>query len=78
MSDGIDWFSFLKKPANATMVELAVKAQILQSFGVVSINSVSVSMQGRNITLSYNINTIYTTNFAATLNNLATILNKVG
>ena len=73
MQAGIDWFTFLKQTANAAQVELAVKATILQSYGVISVNSVSVSTTGRNISLSYNINTIFTSNFAATLNNIATL-----
>ena len=73
MQAGIDWFTFLKQTANAAQVELAVKATILQSSGVISVNSVSVSTTGRNISLSYNINTIFTSNFAATLNNIATL-----
>lgn len=76
MQAGIDWFSYLKQSANAAQVELAVKAQILQSYGVTSVNQVSVNVKARNITLSYNINTIFTTNFAATINNIANLVNN--
>jgi hypothetical protein len=74
MQSGIDWFTYLKQPANSAQIELAVKAVILQSYGVISVNSMSISMNGRNLSLSYNINTIFTINFAATLNNLGTLL----
>jgi len=73
MQAGIDWFTFLKQSANAAQVQLAVKAVILQSYGVISVNNVSVNSSGRNISLSYNINTIYTSNFSATLSNIATL-----
>ena len=73
MQAGIDWFTFLKQSANAAQVQLAVKAVILQSYGVISVNNVSVNTSGRNISLSYNINTIYTSNFSATLSNIATL-----
>ena len=73
MQSGIDWFTFLKQSANAAQVQLAVKAVILQSYGVISVNNVSVNTSGRNISLSYNINTIYTSNFSATLSNIATL-----
>ena len=74
MTSGIDWFTFLRKPGNQTQITLAVRATILKSFGVVKINNLSVNFNGRKLSLSYNIDTIFTSNFSAQLQNLQEML----
>lgn len=74
MASGIDWFSFLTTPANAVQLQLVIKATILQSNGVISVNDVSISQNGRQVNLTYSVNTIYTTNFTAVINNINSII----
>jgi hypothetical protein len=79
MTSGIDWFTYLRQPGYQVQITLAVKRVILQSYGVIKINSASVSITGRSISLAYNINTIYTSNFIAELVNLENVIfNKQG
>lgn len=79
MGAGIDWFTFLGGGNTATQIQLAVTAVIAQSFGVVSVNNVSVSVnpKTRSVSLSYNVVTIYTSNFQAELNNIDQLLSNV-
>jgi len=77
MSAGADWPKLLGTPGTQQELILTCRAIILQSYGVNSVNSISTSYAGsiRNIVLSYNINTLYTSNFSIQMQiNLATIL----
>lgn len=78
MASGIDWFTYLRKPGYKNQIVLAVKSVILQSFGVVKVNQVSVSalgVQPRSLALSYNVTTVYSSNFSAELSNLQEMIN---
>lgn len=69
MNAGIDWFTYLGVPAKNSEIKLRVRAIILQSYGVVSVNKVDLDIVNstRRGTLTYNINTIYTQNYAENL-----------
>ncbi len=64
---GIDWQRLMsQKNRNRTLqeIELDVKAVILRSFGVVRVNTIDAQFTGlRSVVVSYNIDTIYTTQF---------------
>ena len=77
MNAGADWPRLLGTPGTKQEITLSSRAIILNSYGVNSVNSISIvySRSTRNIILSYNINTIYTSNFNAELQvNLAQLL----
>jgi len=69
MSAGIEWFTLLGTPNSDQQILLNVRAIILQSYGVVSVNSLTLNStnSSRRATLTYNINTIYTQNYTQTL-----------
>lgn len=69
MTAGIDWFTLLGTPNTSQQILLNVRAVILQSYGVVSVNSLTLNSidSTRKATLTYNINTIYTQNYTQTL-----------
>lgn len=75
MAAGIDWITLLGKTNTATQIQLNVRTRLLQSFGVLRINTLSVSFVNRRLSLSYNIDTIYTDNFTQELQN---IINPLG
>lgn len=79
MGAGIDWFTFLGGGNTSAQIQIAVTAIIAQSFGVVSVNNVSVSVNAitRSVSISYNVVTIYTSNFQAELNNIEQLLSLV-
>ena len=77
MGAGADWPRLLGTPGTKQEIILTCRAIILQSYGVNSVNSISADYRGstRNIILSYNINTIYTSNFNVQMQiNLAQLL----
>lgn len=69
MNAGLDWFTYLGTPNQSQQITLKVKAVILQSYGVVGVNNLtaSINRSGRIISLQYNINTIYTTQYVENL-----------
>lgn len=69
MGAGIDWFTYMGLPNKNQEILLRTRAVILQSFGVVNINSLNIifSTNTRKANLTYNINTIYTQNFSQNL-----------
>lgn len=77
MGFGIDWFTFLGGGNKAPQIELAVKAMVAQSYGVLSVNNISFSKVGRNTSFSANVVTIYTSNFQAQLQNIEQLLLNV-
>ena len=65
---GVDWFRLLGDKGTKDEITLSCRAIILQSFGVVRVNSLSAALDAnRHLTLSYNIDTIYTTNLNQSL-----------
>ena len=58
---GIDWFTYLggRGNANQLQVELAIAATIANSYGVQSLVQVNAVLTGRNLTLSYNVQTVF-------------------
>ena len=56
---GIDWFRLLGSKSTKQEIMLNVRGIILQSYGVVRMNSIDVVLDGRRATLSYNIDTIF-------------------
>lgn len=63
MTAGIDWITLLGKTNTMTQIQLNVRSIILQSYGVLRINSLSVSFTNRQLSLSFNIDTIFTSQF---------------
>ncbi len=68
LNAGIDWINLLGSTNTKVQIELSVKAVILKSYGVLRINSLSSSFVGRRLSLTYNIDTIFTANFTQSLN----------
>lgn len=66
---GIDWFTYFGVPNKSQEIIYRVRAVILQSYGVVSVNSINLQIDAstRHAILDYNINTIYTQNYTETL-----------
>lgn len=64
MNAGIDWITFLGTPGTQEQLNLRVRAVILLSTGVVSASSVFVNVDRgrRQATITYNINTVFSTN----------------
>ncbi len=69
MEAGVDWFTYFGTPNKNEEIVLRTRAVILQSYGVVNVNSVSlvVNRVTRAALLTYNINTIYTINYTENL-----------
>lgn len=69
MGAGIDWFTYLGLPGKQQQTVLSVQASILQAYGVVSVNSVTLNLndQTRAAVLTFNINTIYSQNYVQSL-----------
>jgi len=67
---GIDWFNLMGTMGVTDQeIELTCRAVILQSYGVVKVNSISINRNrtSRNIYITYNIDTIFTSQFSQTL-----------
>ena len=76
-TSGIDWVRLLGTPGTKTEITLSCRGVILQSYGVTSMNSISVSVDSnrRILNLIYNINTIFTRNFSVIFQqNLSTLI----
>ena len=68
MQDGVDWSAYFEKGQANNMVQ-AIKSEILSSYGVIAVNSVEASLDAsRKITISYNIDTIFSQAFTAIIN----------
>ena len=69
MGAGIDWFTYLGVPGQSQQTLLRVQAVILQSYGVVKVNSVSLNINPntRIASIQFNINTIYSQNYQQNL-----------
>lgn len=60
---GIDWYALLgtRSAAARSMIVLATRAVLADSFGIVRINAVTTSVDAfRKLTINYNVDTIYT------------------
>lgn len=68
LADGIDWRSRLDTGQQAALVE-EIKSNILNAFGVVGINSVQATFDGRTrtVAIDYDIQTIYSPSFQSTI-----------
>jgi hypothetical protein len=64
---GVDWFRFLGTPTTSQEIELSCRAIILASYGVVKVNSISVAVNGRNIIIRYNIDSIFTSQYTTSV-----------
>ena len=63
LETGIDWFNLLEYNQQENL-EAAINATIIETEGVTAINDIQVVMRsGRNVNITYDINTIYTTNY---------------
>jgi hypothetical protein len=61
MGAGIDWFSYLAGSKNQLALELAISAVLLNTYGVIGVNQISVTLDTtRNINIAYNVTTIFT------------------
>lgn len=60
---GIDWLRFFSVPTNSQEISLSVRGIVLQCFGVVQINSLTVNVVNRKISITMNINTIFSSNY---------------
>ncbi len=69
MGAGIDWFILLGTPNTEQQITLNVRAIILQSYGVVNVNSINLNFiqNSRKAVLTYNIDTMFTQNYNQTL-----------
>ena len=67
LESGIDWFLLLGTRNTETELKLQCRSVILQSYGVIKINSFSSSIQDRGAILQYNIDTIFTSSFSQNL-----------
>lgn len=69
MNAGVDWFLYFGTPGKNQEIILKSRAVILQSYGVVSVNSIDLNVNRvtRASVLTYNINTIYTINYSENL-----------
>lgn len=63
IQSGIDWIRFFSVPTKSQEIELSCRGIVLQSYGVVKVNSIEVLVVDRRINISMNINTIFTTNY---------------
>lgn len=65
---GIDWWNRLGSKNQRQLLELDLRRIILQSEGVVGINSFDVVVTGRKFSATYNINTVYSKEYTETIN----------
>ncbi len=65
LNAGVDWFTYFGTPGREDEIKLKTRAVILQSYGVVTVNSVllTVNPVTRASIITYNINTIYSVNY---------------
>ena len=67
MTAGVDWVYFLSTKGTEADFISATKSVIAASYGVVSVNSVDITKNGRAATISYNVDTIFTENAKQTV-----------
>lgn len=59
---GIDWMRLLGSNAQQQEIALNVRGTILRCYGVKKVNSINIVQNGRSLTVTYNINTIFSQN----------------
>ena len=64
---GIDWLTLLGSKSTQQQIQLTVQGTILQCYGVTAVNSVVANVNGRNLTVTYSINTIFSKNYTDTV-----------
>lgn len=64
---GVDWIRLLGTNATKQEIILSCRGIILQSYGVVRVNKIDTQQNGRGIIVNYDIDTIFTTRFAQSL-----------
>jgi hypothetical protein len=64
---GVDWIRLLSTKGTQNEIQLSCKAIILASYGVFGVNSIVAQLVGRALMITYNINTIFTTQFTQTI-----------
>ena len=63
-NEGIDWWSLLERgKQNEELLKRSVSLTILQTDGVMAINSVDFIKQGRNLRVLYDVQTIYSQSY---------------
>ncbi len=60
---GIDWIRFFSVPTQSQEIQLSCRGVVLQSYGVVKVNNIIVAVANRQILITMNIDTIFTTNY---------------
>lgn len=60
--EGIDWLNLMGKYGEAKLLR-SIKLTILNTQGVVGINSFDVMRNGRNLTVTYDLRTIYSRSY---------------
>ena len=68
MDAGVDWRRLLGSKNTESEIILSCRAVILDTEKVVKVNDISASVLDRQITIEYNIDTIYSTQYQQTLN----------
>ncbi len=65
LQEGLDWAEYFDKGQEDNMIQ-AIKTVLLASYGVLAVNDISSSRDSaRKITITYNIDTIFTQAFEA-------------
>lgn len=68
LKNGIDWRNLLDKGQQENLA-MAIKTNILQAYGVASIEQLSLDLDvNRKLTITYAVKTIYGTEFQSTIN----------
>ena len=67
MGAGIDWNNRLGSKNQRNLLELDLRRIILQSYGVTGLVSFSTNITNRKFTANYNVQTIYSPSYQATL-----------
>ncbi len=66
--EGIDWFNLLERGSDKeTLLERSISLTILKTEGVVGINSVDLTRRGRDIIISYDVKTIFSSSYQQTI-----------
>lgn len=69
LTAGIDWFRLMGSPGTQEEIILSCRAIILQSYGVVQVNKIDATLNSssRHLSVAYNIDTIFSSQFRQNL-----------
>lgn len=67
LTAGIDWIRLLSTKKTQQEIILSCKSVILKSYGVLGVNFIVPTLTGRNLTITYSINTIFTKQLTQTI-----------